>query len=260
MTRTKSKVEPLRLLSYGQSTSKPVALATIFNAGTNTLCLLLLLIIFGIVSGIGKYVKGMTIVQLEDGSTKPAKSLAPGERTDQAINTFVTNSMVRLFNWDGIIKEDENGKLVQKPDKGVEIDTEKGGKRKVPTDVWEAAFALSETQEFRASFLKKLAETIPEGIFNGQGSVTLVTNFISKPRKLEQGKWEVDIIGSLVSFNAERNTSKGIPFNKTITVAAIDSPKNPPETTDIAKKIYEAKMAGLEIVQIVDYDLGKKKR
>lgn len=77
---------------------------------------------------------------------------------------------------------------------------------------------------------------------------------------MEQGKWEVDIIGSLVSFNAARNTSKGIPFNKTITVAAIDSPKNPPETTDIAKKIYEAKMAGLEIIQIVDYDLGKKKR
>ncbi|MBD2604070.1 hypothetical protein H6G81_05905 [Scytonema hofmannii FACHB-248] len=260
MLKFKPKSQPLRLLSYGQSTSAPVAIATTVGAFSGILSLLLQFINFGATSANNRYMKAMTFVQLENGSTKTIKSVAPGERTDKVINDFVTNSLIKLFNWDGVINEDDNGNLVQKVDKGIEIETVNGARRKIPTDVWEGAFTLSENQDFRASFLKKLAETIPEGILSGKGTVTLVTNFVSKPRKIEHGKWEVDVIGNLVTFNGERNLSKGITFNKTITVAAIDSPQNPPETSEIAKKIYKAKMSGLEITQIVDYELGKKRK
>jgi hypothetical protein len=260
MVKTKTKSQPLRLLSSGQSTSVPVAISATIAAGTGILSLLLQFVNLGTNSANGKYIKQATFVQLDDGSIKLVKSVAPGERTNKVIKEFVTNSLVKIFNWDGIIKEDENGNPTQKVDKGVEVQTESKGNKKIPTDVWEGAFTLSENQDFRASFLKKLAETIPEGILNGQGTVTLVTNFVSEPRKIEQGKWEVDVIGNLVTFSTQRNISKGIPFNKTITVAAIDSPQNPPETSDIAKKIYKAKLAGLEIIQIVDYELGKKKK
>lgn len=259
MLKSKSKSQPLRLLSYGQSTSAPVAITTTVGAVAGILSLLLQFVNFGANSAAAKYMKGMTFVQLQDGTTAAAKTLGPGERTNETIKTFVTNSMVKLFNWDGIINTDENGKLIQKVDKGVEIETENGGRRKIPSDVWEAAFTLSENQDFRASFLKTLASTIPEGIFSGQGTVTIVTNYISAPRKISEGKWEVDIIASLVTFNSERNKSKGLPFNKTITIAAVDTPQNPPQTTDIAQKVYKAKNSGLEIIQIIDYELGKKK-
>jgi hypothetical protein len=136
--------------------------------------------------------------------------------------------------------------------------TVKKSRKKIPTRAWEAAFALSENQDFRANFLKKLAEIVPNGVFNGEIQVSLVTRHISEPRKIKDGKWEVDYIGTLVSFDRNENQGKGIAFNKTITVEAIDTPKLPDKPTELDKKIYLVREPGLEITQIFDYNLGTK--
>lgn len=258
-TNKKDKTQPMRLLSYGTATSAPVAITSLIGAAAASFSVLLLLANYGATTAISKYTKGMSLIQLSDGSTAVASFAAPNQRSDEVIRNFVGNSMIKLFTWDGILRSEENGKLVETIDKGTEIQSEKGNKR-IPTDVWEAAFTLSEEQDFRYSFLKKLADIIPEGILNGQGTVSLITNHLSTPRKISDGKWEVDIVANLVTFSAERNQSRGIEFNKTITVRAIDVPQNPPKINDITEKIYKAKTQGLEIVQIIDLDLGRKKK
>ena len=260
MVKAKSKSQPARLLSYGQSTSTPVAMTITILVAANILSCLLQIINFGISSGTNRYVKGMTIVQLEDGSTSIAKLLGPNERTNETIKKFISDSMVKMFNWDGLIQANENGENITKPDKGMEVQTTKGVNKKIPTKAWSAAFALSENQEFRANFIKKLAEIIPEGVFYGQTQVSLVPRHLSEPRKISDGKWEVDLIATLVTFNKDKNEGKGITFNKTITVEAIDTPQSPPGTTELAKKIYSARKSGLEIIEIIDYGLGKNQR
>ncbi len=254
----KEKVQPMRLLSYGQASSAPVAITSLASAGFSGLCFLLMLANYGATNSISKHTKGMSLIQLSNGSTAVASFAPPNQREDSVIKNFVANSMIKLFAWDGILRTEENGRLIETVDKGVEIKTDTSSKR-IPTDVWEAAFTLSEEQDFRASFLKKLADTIPDGILTGQGTVALITNHVSAPRRIGDGKWEIDIIANLVTFSTERNRSKGINFNKTITIRAVDVPQNPLKVNDITEKIYKAKIQGLEIVQIIDLDLGKKK-
>lgn len=254
---SKSKSQPARLLSYGQSTSTPVAITITVIVAANLLSCLLQIINFGVSSGTNRYVKGMTIVQLEDGSTSIAKSVEPKERTHKTIKKFISDSMVKMFNWDGLIQANENGENITKPDKGIKVQTTKGADKKIPTKAWEAAFALSENQQFRAKFLQTLAEIVPEGIFNGNAQVSLIPRHISEPRKISDGKWEVDFIATLVTFDSQKNQGGGIPFNKTITVEAIDTPQSSPGTTELAQKIYSARKSGLEIIEIIDYELGK---
>ncbi|RAM50071.1 MAG: hypothetical protein C6Y22_19780 [Hapalosiphonaceae cyanobacterium JJU2] len=260
MLKPKFKSQPARLLSYGQSTSTPIAMAITITAGGTILSILLQFVNFAINSGTNRYVKGMTVVQLQDGSVSPAKFVEPYERDDETIKRFISDNMIKMFGWNGIIEATENGENITKPDKGVDIQTTRNNRKKIPTRAWEAAFALSENQDFRANFLKKLAEIVPSGVFNGEVQVSLVTRHISEPRKIKDGKWEVDYIGTLVSFNRNENQGKGIAFNKTITVEAIDTPKLPAKPTELDKKIYLARQSGLEITQIVDYNLGKTEK
>ena len=260
MVKAKSKSKTPRLLSYGETVPALVAIAIVGLLSAQILTFLILIVNFGMISSINRYVKGMTFVQLEDGSTRPAKSLGPNERTDKTIKTFVSGSMIKIFNWKGLIEAKENGEIITIPDKGVEIQTDKGGRKRIPTETWSAAFALSDHQDFRASFLKKLALMVPEGIFNGNAQVSLIPRHMSEPRKISDGKWEVDFIATLVTFDRDKNQGGGVTFNKTITVEAIDTPQSPPKTTELAEKIYSARESGLEITQIVDLDLGKNKK
>lgn len=100
----------------------------------------------------------------------------------------------------------------------------------------------------------------PNTVFSGDSQVSLIPRFISEPRRLRDGRWEIDFIATLVTFSRNNNAGEGIAFNKTITVEAITTPQNlPDETTYLAKKIYAARKSGLEITQIVDLDLGGRR-
>lgn len=257
--KVKTKTQPMRLLSYGNASSAPVAATSLASTILSGLCLVFIFANYGKTNAVSKHTKSATLVQMNDGSTSVAKFAAPNVRTDAVITNFVGNSMIRLFTWDGILRSEKNGQFIQSVDKGVEIELDNNQTKKLPTDVWEAGFTLSEEEDFRASFLKKLAETVPEAIFSGRGTVVLVTNYISKPRKIEEGKWEVDIVANLVTFNTQRSKSRGVEFNKTVTVRSIDVPVNPPKVNDITQKVYQAKTQGLEITQIIDLDLIKNK-
>ncbi|MBO3458433.1 hypothetical protein G7B40_025260 [Aetokthonos hydrillicola Thurmond2011] len=255
-TKIKNSRQPLRILSSGQSVSNPIAIVAVSSLVISILSLFIQIANYGATSSLSRK-EAPSLVQLVDGSTVNVKALDPKERSAEVIKKFVSDSMVKMFNWDGLmLSNSRDGEVVTKADKGVEIKLKKGIGR-VTTKAWEAAFALTEKEDFRASFLKKLAELTPPGAFSGNIQTSLVPRYVSEPRKIREGKWQVDIVATLVTFSKEDNAGSGIGFNKTVTVQAISTPQFPPETTEIAKKIYQTRKSGLEITEITDLDLQK---
>lgn len=258
LTKKKEKAEPLQLLSYSKSVPTRVGIISLAGCSMAVLSLLLQLINYGAIHTLSQ--KQLALVQLTNGNTILARAVEPSERSDEVIKKFVSDTFIRMFNWDGLVQTfNEKGEPVTKPDIGVEVGSIKRGNSKVASKAYDAAFALSENQGFRAAFLKKLASLTPTGIFNGEQQVSLIPRFVSEPRKIRDGKWEVDLVATLVTFNRNDNSGNGIPFNKTITVEAISSPQEiAKDTSALARKIYQVRQAGLEITQIVDLNLGRR--
>lgn len=246
---------PLRLLSSGQSVSNPIAIVAISSLVISSLSILVQIANYGATSNLARK-EAPSLVQLADGDTVNVKALDPKERSAEVLKKFVSDSLIKMFNWDGLMQSNRDGEIFTKADPGVEIKLNNGTGR-VTTKAWEAAFALTEKEDFRASFLKKLASLTPSGAFNGSIQTSLVPRHVGEPKKIGLGKWQVDIVATLVTFSKEDNAGSGIAFNKTIIVQAINTPQSPPETTEIAQKIYQARKAGLEITEITDLDLQK---
>jgi hypothetical protein len=258
LNHTKSKIpkrEALQFLSSGQSVSNPIAIVAVMSLIFSSLSFLLQVFNYGATSTLARK-KPPSLVQIADGNTINVKALEPDDRSAEVIKKFVVDTLVKIFNWDGLIRLNKNGEIITQQDNGISIKVNKGTAR-VTTKAWEAAFALSEEQDFRSSFLKKLAELTPPSVFQGGLQSSLVPRYVSEPRKIGQGKWQIDVIATLVTFSKDDNAGNGIAFNKTVTVQAIQSPQKPPETTEIAHKIYSVRRSGLEIIEITDLNLGK---
>jgi hypothetical protein len=204
-----------------------------------------------------------SLIQLSSGETIYAKAVEPTERSDETIKQFVSDSFVGMFNWDGFIqKNNEQGKLIVETDPGVEIKgLDNEPTRKITSRAYEAAFALSDRVGFRAAFLRRLSLLTDPEVFSGNMRVALIPHYISPPRKISDGKWEIDFQSTLVTFKKLDNSGRdAIALNKTVTVSAITTPQNPPkDTTELALKIYKVRKSGLEITQIVDMNLGKSR-
>ncbi|WP_066384006.1 hypothetical protein [Anabaena sp. CA = ATCC 33047] len=256
----KAQKEKLTLLSYGDSVSTKFGLITLTAFAFAVLSLLIQLVNYGAIQRLSNQ-QVPTLIQLSSGETIRAKAVSSTERSHEVIKKFVSDTFIRMFNWDGLVQTfNERGEVETKQDIGIEI---KNGNQnqKITTKAYEASFAITEKEDFRGAFLRKLAEMTPDGVFNGNSQVSLIPRFISEPRKLRDGRWEVDLIATLVTFSRNNNAGEGIAFNKTITVEAITTPqKLPNNTTELARKIYTARQAGLEITQIVDLDLSNKGR
>ena len=252
----KSK-ESLKLFSYGNAVSTQAGIAAASALLISVLSLLTQFLNYGAVSKLARK-QAPSLIQLNNGEVIRTKAVEPLERSSETIKKFTSDTFISMFNWDGRVEElDVKGNRITKPDKGIEI-TNKEGKRigRITTKAFEAAFALSETQDFRASFLKNLAQITPPGVFNNQTQVSLVPRYISNPRKIGKGKWEIDFISTLVTFKRSNNAGEGISFNKTITIKSVSTPQTPPKNTPrLARKIYMVRKSGLEITQIIDLEI-----
>ena len=252
--------EPLQLLSYNKYVTTRVGIISLAGFSMAALSLLFQFLNYGAISVLNK--KQFALVQLSSGETISARAVDPEERSDEVIRKFIYDTFIKMFNWDGIVQVfNEKGEPITKQDFGVEVGKiNNQSNSRVTSKAYDAAFALSENGGFRAAFLKKLASITPTSIFNGDTQVSLIPRFISQPRQLRDGKWEIDFIGTLVTFERSDNSGKGITFNKTITLSSISNPEYiPANTSELAKKIYATRRAGLEITEIVDLDLGKRK-
>jgi hypothetical protein len=252
--------EPISLVSSG--TAVPTRIAALAVVGCCVACLSLIVqfLNYGAMRRLAKS-EVPSLIQLSSGETIYAKAVEPAERSNETIKQFVSDSFVGMFNWDGLIqKNNAQGKLIIETDPGVEIKgVDENATKKVTTRAYEAAFALSEKQGFRTAFLRRLAGMTNPEIFSGNMRVAIIPTYISSPRKIKDGLWEIDFQSTLVTFKKSDNAGEPIAFNKTVTVQAITTPQNPPkDTTDIAKKIYEIRKPGLEIIHIIDLNLGRK--
>ncbi|BCL39904.1 hypothetical protein [Nostoc sp. MS1] len=254
------KKEPLQLLSYNKYVTTRVGIISLAGFSMALLSLILQFLNYGAISSLNR--KQLALIQLSSGDTITARAVDPKERSDEVIKKFVSDTFIKMFNWDGLIQTfNEKGEPITKQDTGIEVGRiDNKSNSRVAEKAYNAAFALSENGGFRAAFLKKLASITPNGLFNGESQVSLIPRFISNPRQIREGKWEIDFIGTLVTFDRDDNSGRGIAFNKTIKVSSIDNPEYiPANTSELSKKIYLARKSGLEITEIVDLDLGKRK-
>ncbi|WP_193200315.1 hypothetical protein [Nostoc sp. MG11] len=244
------------LLSYGSYTSTKVGLVAIAGCSIATISLLIQILNYGAIKRFSN--QAPTLVQLASGETAFGKSVNSNERSNEVIKKFIAETFIKMFNWDGLVQtSNEQGEVATKADTGVEVQG-LSSTTKVTTKAFEAAFALSEKANFRAAFLRKLAQMTPSEIFNANAQVSFVPRFISEPRQIGEGKWQVDVVATLITFTRADNAGKGIPFNKRITVEAITPLLPSSQPTDLASKVYTSRSSGLEITQIVDLDLSRK--
>ncbi|MBW4689216.1 MAG: hypothetical protein KME40_30010 [Komarekiella atlantica HA4396-MV6] len=261
MLNAKPKKERLKLLSMGVSVPTGIGLLCTAAFSMALISLLLQILNYGATRSLVKN-QMPSLVQLSSGETISAIAVDPTERSSEVIKKFVSDSFIRMFSWDGLLQTfNEKGEAITKPDPGVEVSGGKLNKLyRVTTKAHEAAFALSEKQNFRAAFLQKLATMTKTNVFSGDMQVSLIPRFISEPRKIRDGQWEVDLVATLVTFQKRENAGSGISFNKTVTVESITTAQAPPkDITDLAKKIYAIRAPGLEITQVVDLNLGERK-
>lgn len=232
---------------------KEINFTPLVSIGQTVILIFLFLITIANSSRLGKISNSKpTLVELQDGTSIRAVAMGEKDRTDQAIMDFVGRTMMNLMSWNALPKSsDENlDPRNLKIDPGIQISD-----KKVTTNTWNAGFALSE--DFRASFLREIAALTPSDVFNGETQSALVVRYLAPPAKLSDGQWRIDMVANLVVFKGKDQSGKGISFNKTIFVRAVDTPPLPNNPSVQQLAAYNARKAGMEIYRIQDIDIGK---
>ena len=242
----------MKILDKKETNFTPIFI--IINTGISVFLVIVCITISGKISKINT--KPPTLVELNNGTSIAVIPIGSNERTNQSISNFVGTTMVSLMSWNTLLKATDDYLVdpTKKPslDLGVQV-----GDKKIPTSVWASSFALSE--DFREPFLKSLAELIPQDVFYGATQSVLIVRHVSLPRQKLEGIWTIDLISNLVILKSldKAGNGKAIPFNKTISVRAVDNPTLSVKATKLQETIYQARKAGLEIYKIQDFDLEK---
>ena len=221
-----------------------VSLAGLAIGGLNMLLLVLTLVN---TNSIAKK-PAPSMVQLSNGEVLPMTAQDVKARTPQTIMKFTSDSLSLLLSWSGRLPSPDPQaaqKGITNEDPGVTVKTDKGG-RKVTTIAHQASFALSE--DFRQSFLKKLAEMTPPEVFNGTAQVVLVPQDISFPEPVPgvEGQWKINIVSNLITISPG-SEQVSIPFNKEVFVRAVPSPIQTQLSSPVEQSIAQVRAAGLEI-------------
>lgn len=194
-----------------------------------------------------------TLVQVEAGKSISVEPLDSLERTPASIQKFTQDTMTLLMSASGTLPTPPNAKEA-KPvqDQGLEISTDKGKKR-ISSLAALAGFGLAD--DFRSEFLKKLGEITPQEIYQGSSDqLVLVVSDVSKPEKIEAGKWKVVMIATLIRMTPGNVPGQGVPFNKEIFIHAVTPPSVGSYSTDIEKEIAQIRNVGLEIYGMRDFN------
>lgn len=186
--------------------------------------------------------KKVTFVQLKDGTTARVMSADSSYREPKTIKTFVSNWVNLTWSWDGKIPG------TNEPDPGIKIKKSS----KVPTSAWMASLMME--SEFGEASLVELAKLIPNGVFEGRTRSTAYVSYLSEPREIKQGVWEIDLIATRVILEPGIGESRQ-PFNRTITVKTTEIPVSPlgENATLVEKTVNSMRSAGLEITKIVEF-------
>ena len=186
-----------------------------------------------------------TFVQLVNGEAIAISEREALYRNPEVIKNTIRQWASLTFDWNGLILD------TQKADSGYDL----GSGKKVTTNAYFGSFLIQSGEKgFRQESLQLIAEITPSQIFSGQARSKLIVQYISPPRELAVGTWEVDLISTrLIVYR--NGKEEEVDFNKTFTLRAVDVPTTPPDANSSAfeKRVYQMRQAGLEITKIVDY-------
>jgi hypothetical protein len=129
-----------------------------------------------------------------------------------------------------------------------------GKKGRIPTTAWFASLLLE--PEFAKASLPKIAELVPTSVFTGQIRSTTIISYLSEPRAVRLGEWEIDMVATRILVDRTTGRDERIPFNRTFTVQAVEIPRSPlgKDAPLVEQKIYEMRSSGLQIIRMVEFN------
>jgi hypothetical protein len=229
--------------SLGTETKNLLAVLQLAILGVQALSLLTLFIMAAKLGEVAN--RRPTFAQLVNGQTVYVSEQDRQWRYPEVVRKFVSDWTLLTFNWEGQLAG------TTQSDPGIEAgDT----KRRVPTNTWFASTMME--PKFATAFLPTLAELVPPEVFSGKLRSITTIQYLSDPRQIAPGKWEVDMLSTRIVIDRETGQSDRIAFNRRFTVQTTEIPQSPlgNEASAVEKKIYELQAAGLEITNIVPYD------
>jgi len=93
-------------------------------------------------------------------------------------------------------------------------------------------------------------------IFSGKVRSTIIFSFLSEPREIRPGEWEVDMIATRLIVDRSLGKDERIPFNRTFRIKAVEIQMAPlgDQASAFEQKVYEIRSAGLEINKITEFN------
>jgi hypothetical protein len=234
-----------------------VALFALTSVCFSGITMLLLLIVLGNVIGIARK-PAPSLVQLNNGQAIRVKAIGSKERSLDIVQNFTTESLIMLMSWTNELPVTKGE--AKALDQGFAVAT-KAGEQKITIGAFQASFVFSDT--LRNELVKIVAEMTPPDVFTGAIRTTLKFQHVTIPVPLEEGKWRIRVIGTLLKYQPGRGDTTQIPFNKEIIVQAVDTPALPASgkfANELEAVVYNIRQAGLEIISMKDIEATEERQ
>lgn len=224
-------------------------IAMLVTAGLSLASVGLQLLTVTAISGLAKKPPAI-LTTLENGHPVPVMPVPAGQRTPESIKYFTVTILYELFSWDNRSEATSVLELTNPQEDDGVIVSARGQQQKVPTNSWQASFAVSDS--FRKELMQSIAELIPGDVFTGQMQVRLLFDEVSEPQPLSrEGTWKVVVKGGL-NFLHGKTLTQVVPFEKEVYIEAINVPALPTTEDETAQAIFAMRLAGLQIFHIDD--------
>ena len=243
---------------FGKDISLPSAYGStvLLCLGVSAVSILLQIVVLISVFGVARKPPPV-LVQRYDGESINVKGIPANSRDSQAISRFTGEVLTMLLSWSGYLPPETLAERTQ-PKRDVGVKVEGDNKQYVlPTSSWEASFALE--PEFKKEFLPKLAQFVPQAIFDGRVRTFYAPQLIGEPISLGQGRWKLDVIGNIHIIEQNNQLRDSISFNRTVYVRAITPmfERGLPDESEhnkLALKVLQIRAAALEIYAITELE------
>jgi hypothetical protein len=241
-------------LQTAKGSKNIVAIFALTSIGFSALTLVLQIVVMSNVLSIARK-PTPSLVQLSDGQAIKVQAIGNQDRSPEVVQHFVTDSLIMLMSWTNEIPGANGEQKV--PDAGALVKI-KDGEKRVTSSAFQASFTFGE--ELREELMKILAEMTPAEVFKGEVKTALKFQHVTLPTlvdKNQSGKWKINVVATLLQYQQGRGDVVKIPFNKEITVQAVDTPQLPKSgkfSNELESVIYGIRQAGLEIVSMKDIE------
>ncbi|MGB3204214.1 MAG: hypothetical protein WBB28_04435 [Crinalium sp.] len=221
-------------------TKEILALCFVGIAGVQALILLFILFISVKINATAN--RKPTNVQLLNGQTYYVSEKDQYWRYPTVIQKFVRDWSQLTFNWDSKVPGTDE------VDQGVKV-----GNKKVPSSTYFASLLME--PKFGKASLTQIADLVPTSIFSGGLRAAIIISYISEPREVKPGVWDVDMIATRLLVDRKTGSDERLEFNRTFRIKATDiqNPTFGKDTNVFEQKVYELRASGLEIQQLSEF-------